>query len=99
MVPPTESMGLSRASCCLSNHVDKMTHRTNIQYKRRIRLGHKPEDYILFKYFTGAKYERGLAIMKHGFRAAGVRKIKAKYRQLILAELLISSFSEACIKQ
>ncbi len=50
--------------------------------------GIKLEEYILFKYFTGTKSERGLALMKYGFRAAGVHEIKAKFRQLILEEAL-----------
>lgn len=39
----------------------------------------RSEEYILFKYFTRRKNLRGdFAIMKHGFRAAGVWEIKAK---------------------
>ncbi len=36
----------------------------------------------------GTKSERGHTIIKHGFRAAGVQEIKAKFRQLILTGAL-----------
>ena len=50
----------------------------------------------------GTKSERGLVIMKHGFGAAGVHEIKAKFRQLVLAggyATLMSFLSEAQINQ
>lgn len=55
--------------------------------KRKLPM-HKHNEYILFQYFTYTQSERGLAITKQGFRAAGVQGIKAVFRQLILTEAL-----------